>query len=291
MGANVHARRLQLIALAAVVTLAGFLAASRHAQAQSSELSSVLSTIRNFDTFTFDRLSGWAKNGTPKPDDPVFQPAKVELDILNLGDGDRNAVLAWLRGNGRAALHAQGANDSDIGPARSSVETVATPKPTPNPWRAVPLASSSLDVQTQKNIQVLGGFAAMKKDGTAAIACLSFKNKDPRVAKRVVVDFPITGDGGQPLGKLTLDRAGEFSPNIDILSYASIEQWQGHGVGPVRSFNEGCVQRNLPTAAMPFLQAQAVGYTIVQVDYADGTSTAAAPPAPAAPPAVTPQPK
>jgi hypothetical protein len=205
-----------------------------------------------------------------------------------LGDSDRDAVLSWLRGNGRAALHAQGANDSDIGGQRP-----VDPKPvaTPNPWRNIPLATATLEGSTQHGLQIIGGFAAVKKDGKSAIACLSFKNVDPRVATRILFDFPLLGDGGQPLGNLTLDRTGTFSPNIDIHSYESMEQWQGKGVGPVRSFNEGCVQRDLPTAAIPFLQARSIGYSVVRVDYADGSSTAAPPPAAPQAPQASPAPQ
>lgn len=265
---------------ACIAVLVAVLTSFQYAHASASnDLANVLSQIRFMGSSDFDSLSKWAKNGTPKPDDAVFQPQKVEVDILNLSGGDRDAVLTWLRGNGRSALYAAGATDSQIGSQRS---VDPAPRPTPNPWRNVPLATATLENAPEHGIQILGGFAAAKKDGKSAIACVSFKNVDSRVAKRVVFEFPLSGEGGQTLGTLTLDRTGEFSPNIDIRSYESIEQWQGHGVGPVSSFNQGCIQRDLPTAAMPFLQAQAVGYRVKQVDYADGTSSAA--PAPAAQP-------
>ncbi len=234
----------------------------------------------------FSSMEKWARNGAPKPSDAIFQPQKAEVDILNLSDGDRNAVLYWLQGKGRSALYAQGANDSQIGPRRDVDAPAATPSP--NAWRNIPLATASIEGGNQGPIQILGGFAAVKRDGMAAIACLSFKNVDPRVANHIVVAFPLIGGDGQNLGELVLDRHGEFSPNVDILSFSSMTQWQGNSVGPTRSYAEGCIQRTLPTAALPFLAARASGYHVTRVDFADGSSwpPAMAPPPPAAAPPV-----
>jgi hypothetical protein len=259
---------------AALLFVAGFFANATHASASpSNDLGSVLSTIRGFLSIDFDNLVSWAKNGNPAPENPVFTLEKTELAIDNLDDADRDAVLSWLRGNGRSKLHDRGASDSDIGPARSSIES-STAASTPNPWRAIPLASNSIDSTPQMAIQLLGGFAAVKKDGTGAIVCLSFKNVDPRVANHVVIEFPFLDGGGATTGTLVLDRTGEFSPNIDIRSFESLAAWQG-GIGP-HSQNDGCIGKSLPTAAIPFLQARAVGYRVTHVDYVGAPAAPAA---------------
>ena len=242
------------IAIAAIVMVASL--TGQHADASpSSGLSSVLSQIRFMGNIDFDSLVNWAKHDAPTPGSATFQPEKAEVDINNLGGSDRDAVLNWLRGNGRGALHNQGASDSEIGPLRGTIDAASA---TPNPWRSIPLATATLDQAPQSGIQVLGGFAAVKKDGTGAMICLSFKNVDPRVANHVVVEFPILADGGQETGKLVLDRSGQFSPNIDIRSYESLAAWQS-GAGP-HSQADGCIGKTLPTAAIPFLQARAAGY-------------------------------
>ena len=274
------------LVLAVFVFAAGMLATTGRAQADASDaLQHVLEQVRYMGGSDFASLVKWARNGTPKPDDATFQPQKVEVDILNLSDGDRNAILYWLQGKGRAALYAQGASDSQIGPRRDFEAPTATP--TPNAWRNIPLATASIEGANQGPIQILGGFAAVKRDGSAAIACLSFKNTDPQVALHVVFEFPLIGADGQPLGNLVLDRHGEFSPNIDIVSYGSMQAWQSNS-GP-RTYGDGCIQRTLPTAALPFLQARASGYHLVRVEFAGGGSW---PPgaAPAAPPQGAPVP-
>jgi hypothetical protein len=264
----------------AIATLAGMLATAGRSQASPSDaLGHVLGEIRFLGSIDFDDLAKWSKNGAPMPANPVFNVERAEADILNLSDGDRNAVLYWLQGHGRSALYAQGATDSDIGPKRD-IDGGSAPA-TPNPWRNIPLATASLEGGSQGPIQILGGFAAVKRDGTAAIACLSFKNTAPKIASHLLVDFPLISGNGESLGTLTLDRSGEFSPNVDIMSFGAMAQWQNPtSGGPVKSYSEGCIQRSLPTAALPFLQAAAAGYHVVRVDFADGTTW----PVPSGPP-------
>jgi hypothetical protein len=275
-------RRSLFVVFAAIVLATGFASMQPARATPSDDLGAVLSTIRDLWSSDFNNLVRWAHHGTPRPDDPAFQPEKVEVKILDLDSDDRDAVLSWLRGNGRGELHTQGASDSDIGPPRKDIDDFATPKPTPNPWRNIPLASNSLDAAPRGNIQILGGFAAIKRDGTATIVCVSFKNLDTRVADRIVFTFPLLDGNGDNLGTLTLDRSGEFSPNVDINSFNSMQTWQAGGIGPTRAMMDGCIQRNLPTAALPLLQARTAGYRVAAVHYVDGSSWPAgsAPPPP-----------
>ena len=248
----------------------------------SDELKHVLSEVRDLSSHDFDDLVGWAKKGgTEEPFSTTFEPGKTEGAILKLDGGDQHAVVSWLAGHGRQALYDQGASDYDIGPRKPGFDA-PKPTPTPNAWRAIPLAAASLNGNMQGPIQVLGGFAAVKKDGTGVIACISFKNIDTKVADRVVFSFPLLGNNGPNEG-LVLDRRGEFTPNIDIRAYESMAGWQTVGIGP-RSLGDGCIRRDFPTAVLPLLQAQATGYTLMRVEYVDGSSWPAPPPPPAAAP-------
>jgi len=149
--------------------------------------------------------------------------------------------------------------------------------PTPSAWREIPLASATLDGDVQGQIQILSGFAAVKRDATAAIVCVSFKNLSAMTARRVVFVFPLLDARGNSLGDLTLDRNGEFSNNVAIATYPSFASWQQGTIGP-RGYADNCIQKTLPTAAVPLLQAHAASYRVARVEYDNGTVWA--PPSP-----------
>ncbi len=263
-------RRGLFAALALAVTIAGVFAVPRSAQATPSQpLGNVLAEMRGLSDNDFLTLTGWARTGAPAPFPSSFQPQATEGDILNLAGDDRNAVFSWLQGNGRAALYARGAQDSDIGSREPGGRV--TPTPTPGAWRNLPLAASSLNGNVQGNINVIGGFAAAKRDGSAVIACISFANVAAQTATRVVFDVPLLDANGQEVGNLTLDRSGEFSTNVQIMTFATMNEWVSGSIGP-RSRMDNCVLQQLGTAAIPILQARVAGYRVVRVVYADGTS-------------------
>jgi hypothetical protein len=264
-------KRTAFALLAATVLVCGGLFAPSPARADASRpLVNVLVQIQALSNDAFGRMVGWARNGSPMPAITTTQPEATEANVLNLAYYDRAAVLSWLQGNGRGALYSQGATDGQIGGRRPGAD-YPIPTPTPNLWRNLPLASATLDGNVQGGISIIGGFAAARRDGTSAIACVSFKNTSAKVASRVLFEFPLLDRTGQILAKLTLDRSGEFSPDIAIMSYTSFNDWQGNSVGP-RGRLDSCITRKLPTAAMPFLQARAAGYRVLRVEYADGTS-------------------
>lgn len=234
----------------------------------SQALQNVLAETRGLSDADFSTLVGWAKNGTPRPFMTTFQPQQTQADILALGVADQNATLQWLQGYGRGALYARGATDDQIGPRRPAADGPLS-TPTPNPWRTLPLATATLDNTVSGGINVLGGFAAARRNGTAAIACVSFENQSAKTASRVVIDFPLLGGQGNVLGKLTLDRHGEFSPNVGIMSYATVSDWQQNV--PPRSRKQNCAERVLGTAALPILEARLAGYRVVRVEYSDGS--------------------
>jgi hypothetical protein len=264
-------RRSIFAALAIATLVAGFLTGPAVVHAQSSALVSVLSEIQQLSQNDFNALASWANNGAPPPYNTGFAIDQTKADILKLGDKDRQAVLWWLQGNGRSALYARGANDYQIGSPRAPADSAApTPSPTPGPWREIPLASATLDAAVQGQIAIIGGFAAVRRDGTAAIACVSFKNVSPMTARRVVFSFPLLDAQANPLGTLTLDRTGEFSSNIAIMSYDSFSDSQNGTIGP-RSRIDNCIQRTLPTAAVPLLQARTASYRVTRVEYDGGS--------------------
>lgn len=265
-------RRGTFAAFAIVTLVAGlYLTAPAPVHAQSRALVNTLSQIQQLSSADFNSLAGWAQNGSPTPYTTATALDQAKSAILALGDKDRQAVILWLQGSGRSALYARGANDYQIGPPRAPVDSAApTPSPTPGPWREIPLASGTLDAGPQGQIQILGGFAAVKRDGTAAIACVSFKNASPMTARRIVFEFPLLDAQGNSLGTLTLDRTGEFSSDVAIMTFNNFSEWTGGSIGP-RGRIDNCIQKNLPTAAVPLLQARTASYRVVRVEYDGGS--------------------
>jgi hypothetical protein len=256
---------------------------ARIAQADASyALGQALGSLRALGPTSFGYVVQWANSGAPQVPNPTQDYEYAEAQILNLNNGDRQAVLLWLQGSGRSALYARGATDDQIGPLRPGVDAGASPQPsaTPNPWRNLKLASTTLGTGTPaSNIVLLNGFVAAKRDGTSAIACISFKNVAPQSATRVVVDFSLLDANGQYLAPLVLDRRGTFSPNVEIHSYPSFDAWSGTGYVN-RDYANGCVRVDNGVAAIPILAARLATYRITRVEYADGTVWTSASPAP-----------
>jgi hypothetical protein len=145
-----------------------------------------------------------------------------------------------------------------------------SPSPTPNPYRSLTFASESLDRGNEYGVEVTRGFAAVRRDGTAIVACVSFKNVTDKVMRRIQFEFPIIGHNGGDLGSMHLDRSGEFSPNVGIEGWQSLGDWQS-GMGH-RGYNDNCTQLKRNMAAAPLLRAASVSYRVVQVEFADGTT-------------------
>lgn len=153
---------------------------------------------------------------------------------------------------------------------RPSANPQPTATPTPNPYRTIQLASRSLENKPQGKIALLRGWAAVKRDGRGAVVCVSFKNDAAVAAKRVVFQFAILNRSGEELGKLDLDRSGEFSPGVEINGWPSLSDWQG-GVGH-RGYGDNCKVLNSNLAALPLLSAHTVTWEVTRVEYADGSS-------------------
>ena len=243
--------------------------------APSPQLASALSTLRSLNDSQFEKVVYWSRNGASRPFYGGDAVNRAENQILDLPQPGRDATLAWLRGQGRDALYQRGATDSDIGGRRPAIMSPSGPTPrptpqptaTPNPYRIIPLASETLGSggQTMRKIQILGGFAAVRRDGRAAIICVSFKNNATETASRILFEFPLYGPQGGELGALTLDRRGEFSPGVDINGWPDLQSWQS-GIGH-RGFGDNCtyVEQGIPSN--PLLRAQSAGYRVLEVNY------------------------
>jgi len=158
---------------------------------------------------------------------------------------------------------------------RPSAYPQPTASPTPNPYREIRLASQTLENKPQGKIALLGGWAAVKRDGHGAVVCVSFKNEAAVAATRVTFRFSILNRSGDGLGNLELDRSGTFSPGVNINGWQSLSDWQG-GVGH-RGFGDNCKVLNSGVAALPLLSAHTVTYEVSRVEYADGTVWTPAP--------------
>ncbi|MGR4066185.1 MAG: hypothetical protein ACLQPV_12175 [Vulcanimicrobiaceae bacterium] len=162
-----------------------------------------------------------------------------------------------------------------IGTPTPGPSPTASPKPTPtpNPWRQITVATKSLSPANEGSIQVLNSFAAARRDGTSAAACVSFKNTDTRTATRVVFAFDLVDGNGAQVGTLSLDRRGTFSPGIDINGYSGLSDWASGGGN--RGYADNCTTLSRQMAALPILSARFATYSIKRVEYADGTSWSA----------------
>ncbi len=144
-----------------------------------------------------------------------------------------------------------------------------SPRPTPNPYRGIEFASASLSNRPAGKIDLVGGWAAVRRDGKGAVVCVTFKNVAEVTATHVVFEFSLAGRSGASLGELELDRRGTFSPGTEIAGWRSLSEWQG-GVGH-RGYNDNCTVINRGVAATPLLAAHYVTYEVTRVEYADGT--------------------
>ena len=94
---------------------------------------------------------------------------------------------------------------------------------TPNPYRLLNFASASLDGASARAHPNLGGFAAVKRDGKAAIVCLSFRTRRQKVADARRLRLPVERKRAAKRIRLRYNSIarGEFSPSVDINGWSS----------------------------------------------------------------------
>jgi hypothetical protein len=133
-------KRLSL-AILLIIWLPGA-ASAQNVPTPSPSLLDALATARSTG---LEQLVTWAPQILMPAGPGPVTPA--ETKILALLPSDRDAILYWLNGHGRAALHAQGAADADIGVPYYPIDYAIAPAPFPKsvtPLRvpAVPVAAS-----------------------------------------------------------------------------------------------------------------------------------------------------
>ncbi|HEY8320518.1 MAG TPA: hypothetical protein VIG46_01830 [Candidatus Baltobacteraceae bacterium] len=265
-------RRLAPLAVLVVALVAALTVSTPEPARADAPIYQALTSLRGLSNSSFAHVVNWARNGAGQVYAPTWDYQNAEAGILALPSGDRYAILQWLRGNGRGALYALGVTDNYIGPRRPGADyPIATP--TPDPYRQLQFATDSLDGNAGAqpgNIQVLGGFAAARRDGTSILACVSFQNNAPQAATLVRFAFPIKDANGNTVATLHLDRKGTFSTGIGIHSYQSYNDWKS-GLSN-RGYADNCVTRTVGVAALPIIEARFATYAVTYVLYADGTS-------------------
>jgi hypothetical protein len=257
-----------------IVAAAAFVMQASPARAGSSyELRNVLGTLRTLSDSSFAEVVSWVRSGNSAPNYAMNQAQSAERQVSALGYSDREAVRSWLRGNGRSALYVRGANDVEIGPRRPGADYNAAPEATPNPYRHLPLTTNSLDgsADAQGDVQILGGFAAARKDGRSVIACVSFKNTSPKTATRIVLSFPLLDANGNHDGTLHLNRTGTFSTGIDIMTYQNFASWGGGTGFNNKGYASNCASATPNLVSQQILRAHSVGYQVDRVEYSDGS--------------------
>ena len=183
-----------------------------------------------------------------------------------------------------ATIYTQGSSHSEsssstttltIGTPSPTASPSASPKPspTPNPWRQITVATKTLSPSSEGAIEILSRFAAARRDGKSAAACVSFKNTDTRTATRVLFEFALIDGNGSHIGSLALDRKGTFSTGVAIEGYRTLSDWSSGGGN--RGYSDNCTTLTRDMAALPILSAQFATYIVKRVDYADGTSWSA----------------
>lgn len=179
-------------------------------------------------------------------------------------DRIRRAVTGLL-----VALACCGAFDSTPSPS-------PRPTATPNPYRSIEFASPTLNSKPQEGIAIVGGWAAVKRDATAAVVCVSFKNEGSVAATRVLFKFHLMNREGVDLGDLTLDRRGTFAPGVNIHGWGSLADWQS-GMGN-RGYNDNCTTLSGGIARMPLLSVRYVTYRVTHVDRIGEVNNGVSPP-------------
>jgi hypothetical protein len=265
-------RRLAPLAVLVVALVAALAVSHPEPVRADAPVYQALTSLRSLTDQSFAHVVTWARNGAGQVWAPTWDYQQAEAAILALPGNDRYAILQWLRGNGRSALYNLGVTDNYIGPRRPGADyPLATP--TPDPYRQLQFATDSLDGNSGAqpgNIQVLGGFAAARRDGTAIVACVGFQNNAAQAATLIRFAFPIKDANGNTVATLVLDRKGTFSSGIGIHTFQSYNDWKGGQSN--RGYSENCVTRKTGVAAMPILEARFATYAVTHVEYADGSS-------------------
>jgi hypothetical protein len=134
-------------------------------------------------------------------------------------------------------------------------------------WRQLPFGAMTIAGPSPSRITVTHGIASVRYDGTQGFACLSLVNDAPQPAMEVDVDIQIIDGNGFLQRVLPLRRVATFAPGVAVEAPTSLHD--------VRSPHPGCAidgEGDAADATDPFAGAAAIGYSIREVHYADGSS-------------------
>ena len=153
-------------------------------------------------------------------------------------------------------------------PLRPQPSFAVSVSATPNPYRSLDFAAAALGA-TSGPIAVLGGFAAVRRDGKGRSSSASLSRIPGRRRRAASSSIScLEGSRGRELATLQLDRHGEFTPGIDIHGWSSLGAWQD-GVGH-RGYGGNCTTLAQGVAAAPLLHAASVVFRVTRVEFADG---------------------
>lgn len=248
--------------------------ASPVARSQSDALVQSLAALRSLSGSDFSMVRMWASSPS-QPGSTFMSWQAAEAQILALEKSDRDAVLSWLRGNGRGALYARGATDAMIGGSRWPIDTgyvPATPPPTVD-WRAVPFISGTMSGPSPGGIAIRAGWAAVKKDATSEVHCISFTNTSAKTAIEITFTYSFLDNANASLASLMSVRTGEFSPNVAIDGPATLAAYFDIKAGKQnpRSLLDNCWSFTGGTGQLPLLRARYVTFAAASVKYSDGS--------------------
>jgi hypothetical protein len=136
-----------------------------------------------------------------------------------------------------------------------------------SPYRPLEFVSPK-HAKPSGDIQVLDGWAAIKKNLKGAIVCLSFRNNAKLTARRVVFELPVIGGSGATVAKIELDRHGTFPTGVVVPTWENLAQWRAQAGDP--SYNQNCKILSTTASVFPIVSAHAVSYRVVRIEYANG---------------------
>ncbi|MDQ2818428.1 MAG: hypothetical protein M3T49_09535 [Candidatus Eremiobacteraeota bacterium] len=265
------------IALATVLAFVAPSMAPPRAQADdgpSYALVQALSALRSVGDANFMNVTTWAANPAQLAN-PFFPWEVAEAQVWALGRRDRDAVLSWLRSNGRGALYGRGATDTMIGPPRPFIDIGYAPSApaSTSDWRKVPFVAGTMGGSSPGHIAIRSGWSMIKRDATSEVHCVSFTNTSPKTATEINFTYEFVDASNNVLTSLNSVRSGTFTPSIEISGPADYGQYLKVQQGQLmpRTLLDNCWSFSSGTAELPLLNARYIEFGVSRVNYSDGS--------------------
>jgi hypothetical protein len=201
----------------------------------SSALYNILYDLRPLSPSEGTALQRWARGTLSSGTGSTYRVSNLSRAIRQLSHG-RNAVLAYVRGEGRLALYGLGVSDADIGPMKAPFDRAA-PGPLATPQnRDIPVLNA---IDPASRISLLTAQTTLRKDGTWMRTCVAFTNKAEKTAKKIVFGYQILDVFKKPVNGSEWAREGTFSPGVEIRPKKSDCLILGTGTKPEDAFLRG----------------------------------------------------